>query len=72
VAPVTGTGVRLALALDLADFGDAVCVASAQEAGCTVIVTRNPRHFRKAGLPAVLPEALVAAEADDSQETPRS
>jgi len=62
VAPTTDAAVRLALAMELDDFEDAVCVASAQEAGCTVIVTRNPRHFRRAGLPALLPEALVVAE----------
>jgi predicted nucleic acid-binding protein len=67
VAPTTDAGVRLALAMDLDDFEDAVCVASAQEAGCTAIVTRNPQHFRKAGLPALLPEALVAAEGDEPE-----
>jgi predicted nucleic acid-binding protein len=62
VAPTTDAGVRQALALELGDFEDAVCVTSALEAGCSVIVTRNPQHFRKAGLPALLPEALVTAE----------
>ena len=62
VAPTTDAAVRLALAMELDDFEDAVCVASAQEAGCTVIVTRNPQHFRRAVLPALLPEALVVAE----------
>lgn len=62
VAPTTDAAARLALTMELDDFEDAVCVASAQEAGCTVIVTRNPRHFRHADLPALLPEALVAAE----------
>jgi hypothetical protein len=40
-----------------------VCAASAQEAGCTVIVTRNPQHFRKSEPPAVLPEAFLASRA---------
>jgi predicted nucleic acid-binding protein len=62
VAPTTDAGVRRALTMDMEDFEDAVCVASAQEAECTAIVTRNPQHFRKANLPAFLPEALVAME----------
>jgi len=67
VAPTTDAGVRLALAMSLADIEDAVCVASALEAGCEVIVTRNPQHFRKAELPALLPEALVAADGEDAE-----
>ena len=46
--------------MELGDFEDAVCAASAQEAGCEVIVTRNPQHFRKAEPPAILPEAFLA------------
>lgn len=61
VAAITDSSVRVALTLRLTDFEDAVCVAAAQEAGCTAIVTRNQTHFRKADVPAVLPEALVAA-----------
>jgi predicted nucleic acid-binding protein len=60
VALVTDASVRQALAMELGDFEDAVCAASAQEAGCTAIVTRNPQHFRKTEPPAMLPEALVA------------
>ncbi len=62
VAPTTDSAVRLALAMDLSDFEDAVTVASAQEAGCDLIVTRNIQHFRSALVKAVLPETLVAAE----------
>ncbi len=60
VAPTTDSAVRLALAMDLSDFEDAVTVASAQEAGCDLIVTRNIQHFRSALVKAVLPETLVA------------
>jgi predicted nucleic acid-binding protein len=60
VAPTTDAAVRLAVAMDLDDFEDAVCVASANEVDCDVIVTRNPQHFRKAKLAACLPEALLA------------
>lgn len=62
VAPTTDSGVRLALAMGLGDFEDAVSVASAQEAGCDVIVTRNLQHFRSAPVRAVLPEVFVASE----------
>ena len=64
VAPVTDSSVRMALTMELGDFEDAVCVASAQEAGCAVIVTRNPQHFRKAEPPAILPEAFLASHAE--------
>jgi hypothetical protein len=30
-------------------------------------ITRNPQHFRKAKLPALLPEALVAADGEDAE-----
>ena len=64
VASVTDASVRMALTLQLADFEDAVCAASAQAAGCAVIVTRNPRHFRKAEPPAILPEAFLASHSE--------
>ncbi len=60
VAATTDSSIRLALAMDLDDFEDCVTVASAQEAGCELIVTRNVQHFRRALVRAVLPEALVA------------
>jgi len=63
VAPITDASVRMALAMEFADFEDAVCAASAQEASCAVIVTRNPRHFRKGEPPAMLPEAFLASQA---------
>jgi predicted nucleic acid-binding protein len=63
VAPITDASVRIALGMEFSDFEDAVCVASAQEAACAVIVTRNPNHFRKAEPPAMLPEAFLASQA---------
>jgi len=65
VAPTTDAAVRLALAMDLGDFEDAVTVASAQEAGCELIVTRNLPHFRGAIVKAILPEALSAGLANE-------
>jgi predicted nucleic acid-binding protein len=64
VAPVTDSSVRMALAMPLGDLEDAVCAASAQEAGCALIVTRNPQHFRKAEPPAILPEAFLASHSE--------
>jgi predicted nucleic acid-binding protein len=63
VAPITDASVRMALALKLGDLEDAVCVTSAQQAGCDVIVTRNPQDFRGSEPPAMLPEAFVASQA---------
>jgi predicted nucleic acid-binding protein len=62
VAAITDASVRLALTLEFADLEDAVCAASAQEAGCAAIVTRNPKHFKKSDVPAMLPEAFLAAQ----------
>lgn len=64
VAPLTDASVRIALEMELGDLEDAVCSASAQEAGCTTIITRNPKHFRKGGPPAVLPEAFLALHSE--------
>jgi predicted nucleic acid-binding protein len=64
VAPVTDSSVRMALTMPLGDFEDAVCAASAQEAGCTVIVTRNPRHFQKVEPPAILPEVFLVSHSE--------
>jgi predicted nucleic acid-binding protein len=64
VAPVTDSSVRRALTMSLADFEDAVCAASAHEAGCSVIVTRNPQHFRKVEPAVILPEPFLASQAE--------
>jgi hypothetical protein len=62
VAPTTDSSVRVALTLESADLEDAVCAASAQEAGCAAIVTRNPKRFKKSDVPAMLPEAFLASQ----------
>ncbi len=64
VAPITDSSVRMALTMDLGDLEDAVCAASAQEASCAAIVTRNLQHFRNSEPPAMLPEALLASQAE--------
>jgi len=64
VAPITDASVRTALTLEFGDLEDEVCAASAQEARCTVIVTRNPQHFRKSEPPAMLPDVFLASPAE--------
>jgi predicted nucleic acid-binding protein len=60
VAGVDEVVLRAALAIDLPDFADAVTVAAAQRAKCTVLVTRQSRHFRKAPMRALTPEEAGA------------
>jgi predicted nucleic acid-binding protein len=67
VAPITDASVRHALGMTCDDFEDAICMTSAQEALCNLIVTRNPRHFRGNAIPAILPEALLTAVAEESR-----
>jgi predicted nucleic acid-binding protein len=61
VASVDGSVLEQALAMRWTDFEDAVCAAAAVAASCQVIVTRDPRGFRKASLPAMSPSEAVAA-----------
>ena len=58
VAPVTDTAIRQALTGTFRDFEDAVTHAVAEDAGVSVIVTRNVPDFTKGTIPAVLPEAF--------------
>jgi hypothetical protein len=75
IAPLTDSAIRLPLTMALSDFEDAVCAASAQEAGCGVIVTRNAQHFRKSHPPAMQPEVIVPSQAAHGrcrrQQSPR-
>ena len=41
------------------DFEDAVVALSAQHAGCTHILTRNPRDFAKSPVPVLSPAELL-------------
>ena len=66
IAPVMDASVRQALTMARPDFEDGVCAAAAQEAGCSVIVTRNPQHFRKSEPPAMLPETFLASQSETS------
>ncbi|MBI2432107.1 MAG: PIN domain-containing protein [Candidatus Hydrogenedentes bacterium] len=44
-----------ALALKMADYEDAVVVASARRSNCDYIITRNSKDFRHSAVPAVHP-----------------
>ena len=61
VANVDASVLQRAIAMRWPDFEDAVCAAAATAAGCQVIVTRDPRGFRKGPLPAMSPTEAVAA-----------
>lgn len=60
IAAVTDSVVRTALALPWRDFEDAVCAASAEAAGCDLLVTRDPRGFPDSPVPVVDPQTALA------------
>ena len=60
VASVTDAVVRQALNSRFNDFEDAVSHVAAQEAGVSVIVSRNIDDFSMGLIPAVLPEVFRA------------
>jgi predicted nucleic acid-binding protein len=60
VAPVDERVVRAALALEWPDFEDAVSAAAAERARCDLIVTRDPRGFRRARVTALDPATVLA------------
>ena len=60
VAPVTASVLGRAVSLGFSDFEDAVCAAAAEAAGCDLIVTRDPRGFRRATVPVVDVETAVS------------
>lgn len=55
VAAVDQAVLQRALALAWPDFEDAVCAASAEAAGCDLIVTRDPAGFKGSPVPTVDP-----------------
>ena len=60
VAPVDEAVLRAALALGWADFEDAVTAAAARRAQCTVLVTRNPRDFKRSPVRVLAPSEAAA------------
>lgn len=55
IAPVNRLVLSSALATPFADYEDAVLHAAARHAGCSGILTRNPRDFGSASLPVYTP-----------------
>jgi predicted nucleic acid-binding protein len=60
VAPVDRSVLNAALALGWNDFEDAVTAAAARRAQCDVIVTRNPKDFRRSPVRVLTPIEVVA------------
>jgi predicted nucleic acid-binding protein len=60
VAPVDESVLKRALALQWADFEDAVCAAAAEAAGCDLLVTRDATGFRESPVPVVDPGTALA------------
>jgi len=60
VAPVDSKVIQNAIALAWPDFEDAVTAAAAAQAGCDLIVTRDPRGFPHSPVTVLPPEAAVA------------
>ena len=59
VASVGLAELRRAQTLKFKDFEDAIVVAAAESAGCTLIVTRNIEDFRHSSMPARTPEEFL-------------
>lgn len=60
VVPVEAADFHQALALNTADFEDAVQAACALKIGAEFLVTRNDRDFREIPIPIVPPGAILA------------
>ena len=69
IAPVNRAVLETALDLGFADYEDAVIHEAARQVSAQGIVTRNPRHFKKAALPVYTPEELSRALDLRGQET---
>lgn len=59
-AAVDQVVLRRALTLGWSDFEDAVCAATAEAAGCDLIVTRDPAGFKGSPVPTVNPASALA------------
>ena len=60
VAPVSQATLQRALTLGWTDFEDPVCAASAEAAGCDLIVTRDPADFPASPVQTVDPATALA------------
>jgi predicted nucleic acid-binding protein len=61
IASVNRAVLETALKLGFADYEDAVLHEAARQIGAQGIVTRNPRHFKKASVSIYSPEELSRA-----------
>ncbi len=68
VAAVDMTVIQEALQMPLTDFEDAVSAAAARLAGCTYIVTRDPKRFRGSPIRSLTPETILPLLAKGAQE----
>lgn len=62
VLPVDDVVVEQALNAGFTDFEDAIQYFSALSAGCTVLLTRNGRHYKKAAISIFTAEAFLRQE----------
>jgi len=60
IAPVDGHVLQQAMQASGQDFEDSVTAAAAQSCGCHLIVTRDPKGFRRSPLPVVNPAEVLA------------
>ncbi len=49
-----------AMSLKMADYEDAVVALSAEQTGCTHVITRNMRDLRDSPVPALTPHAFLS------------
>lgn len=62
VLPVGDAVVEQALNAGFTDFEDAIQYYSALSAGCTVLLTRNGRHYKKAAISIFTAESFLRRE----------
>ena len=60
IAAIDSDVLHNALRIGSPDFEDAVTAVAAQKAGCSFVVTRDPKGFRGSPVPCITPEAVFA------------
>ena len=68
VAPSGHQDMLRAKSLKMADFEDAVVVATAESSRCSVILSRNVADFKGAPVPVLTPEEFLAGGASKRKE----
>ncbi len=64
IAPVNRAVLEEAQRSKICDFEDAVIVSAARLAGADLILTRNQRDFRRAGMPVLGPDEWLAGRSE--------